>query len=102
MRPHKALFKETKLDSGLKLKLESLEQADSTEILSILGKCTVAVDGQMRRDLINAGGDVLEMNGESFTATVSSDDIYSCCRLGICYPASVVEENQIKVALITS
>ena len=79
--PDKALLKETKLDTPLKLKLESLERSDSAEVLTVFGNCMVDVNGAMRSDLINAGADVQEMKGDTFVATVSSDDLYHVAAL---------------------
>jgi hypothetical protein len=76
--------------------MESLERSDSIEVLSISGKCTLVVDGAMRRDLINAGADVQEMKGDTFAATVSSDDLYDVAALEFVSRLELLKEGKPK------
>ena len=48
----------------------------------------------MRRDLINAGADVQEMKGDSFIATVSSDDLYHVAALGFLTKLQLWQESE--------
>ncbi len=78
--PDRNLIMETKFDASLRQRVASLEEGD-TETLDILGKCSDTIDGMMQQAIIEAGADVETMNGDVFTAKVSSDDVYSVAAL---------------------
>ena len=79
--PDKVLLMETKFDAPLRQKMTALAEKESPEDILVLGKCAVKIDGVMRQSLVDAGADVRTMQGEIFTARVSSDDIYSVAAL---------------------
>lgn len=78
--PDRNLLMETKFDAPLRQALSSIEEGD-TETLSIIGRCAETIDGPMRQALTDAGADVETMNGDIFTAKVSSDDVFSLAAL---------------------
>jgi hypothetical protein len=79
--PDRNLLMDTKFDAPLRQKLASLQETGQTEELSIMGRCSAQIDGAMRQALVNAGGDVVTMTGDIFTARVSSDDVFSIAAL---------------------
>lgn len=79
--PDRTLLMETRFDAPLREKIASLAETDSTEELTVVGRCSGTVDAALRQELINAGAEVLNMTGETFTARVSSDDIFSVAAL---------------------
>jgi len=79
--PDRMLLSETKLDTGLKARMESLATAEQTEHLTIQGKCKAVIDGLMRSDILGAGADISVMKGDLFDATISSDDLFDLAAL---------------------
>jgi hypothetical protein len=79
--PDKNLLMETKFDEPLRDKMMVLSDSDQSEELTIIGKCITAIDGPMRQALVDAGADVKSMKGDSFEATVSSDDVFHVAAL---------------------
>ncbi|MBM2846653.1 MAG: hypothetical protein HW407_1965 [Bacteroidetes bacterium] len=79
--PDRVLLMETKFDAPLRQKMTALADREDPENLLVLGKCAGKIDGVMRQALVDAGADVRTMQGEIFTASVSSGDIYSVAAL---------------------
>jgi hypothetical protein len=79
--PDKALLMETKFDASLRQKISSIGENDLPQMLAVIGKCSDAIDGTMRQALIDAGADVYTMQGDIFTAGVSSENIFKIAAL---------------------
>lgn len=79
--PDRALLMDTKFDAPLRQKMASLTTAEQSEALLVMGSCAEMINGAMRQELIDAGAEVLSMNGDLFTARVSSDDLFSLAAL---------------------
>ena len=79
--PDKQLLMETKFDAPLRQKMTALAEKEDPEDLMVRGKCATTVDGIMRQALVDAGADVRTMEGDAFTAQVSSNDVYSVAAL---------------------
>lgn len=79
--PDKAMLLDTKFDAPLREKLSSFGEDAPPEMLSVIGSCTDTIDAVMRQNLIDAGANVQLMQGKTFTAKVSSDDIFSVASL---------------------
>lgn len=79
--PDKAMLLDTKFDAPLREKISSIGEDSTPEILSVVGTCTDTVDALMRQSLINAGADVQLMQGTTFTAKVSTDNVFDVAAL---------------------
>ncbi|MFN0159050.1 MAG: hypothetical protein ACKVRP_13385 [Bacteroidota bacterium] len=79
--PDRALMMETKFDAPLRQKMSTLANSDEPVELMVRGTCTETIDGPMRQALVSSGADVLTMNGDTFTAKVSSEDVFSVAAL---------------------
>lgn len=79
--PDKELLMETKFDASLRQKISSIGENDAPQVLAIIGKCDSTVDAMMRQDLIDAGATVQLMQGDVFTANVSSEDVFKVAAL---------------------
>ena len=77
----KPLLQKTKFDAGLREKVEMLAAADTTVDLLVEGKCNAAINGLMRQDLVDRGAEVQVMKGDTFTALISSDDLFDIASL---------------------
>lgn len=77
----KELLMETKFDASLKQKISSIGENDPPQMLTVTGKCDSTVDAIMRQDLIDAGAEVVLMQGDVFTANVSSQDVFKVAAL---------------------
>ena len=77
----KELLMETKFDASLKQKISSIGENDPPQMLTVIGKCDSTVDAIMRQDLIDAGAEVVLMQGDVFTANVSSQDVFKVAAL---------------------
>ncbi len=75
------LLMDTKFDAPLRQKIAAIRAAEGTEALTILGMCDNVIDGPMRQALVGAGADVQVMRGDTFTANVSSEDVFSVAAL---------------------
>ena len=79
--PDRNLIMDTKLDAPLRQKLAALMNSEQSEGLMVIGRCAEMIDGPMRAELIDAGAEILSMDGDLFTARVSSDDVLSVASL---------------------
>ena len=79
--PDREMLSDTKFDASLRQKISSMAEDADPQVLTIEGKCAAVIDAPMRQELIDAGADVQAMRGESFTASVSSADIFSVAAL---------------------
>ena len=79
--PDKELLRETKFSQPLRDNVASLEQADSTALLSVKGTCTTKIDGMMYSGIVGAGAENVIMEGNHFTAEVSSADVFDLANL---------------------
>ncbi len=79
--PDRELLRETKFSQPLRDKVASLEQADSTAPLSVRGTCTTKIDGMMYSGIAGAGAENVIMEGDHFTAEVSSADVFDLANL---------------------
>ncbi len=79
--PDRELLQETKFDATLRQKIATLANKEQSEELVVRGTCTETIGGLMRQALVDAGADVLTMAGETFTARVTSDDVFSLAAL---------------------
>ena len=79
--PDKATLMDTKFDAPLREKISSMGEDAAPEILAVIGTCTDTIDALMRQSLIDAGADVQLMQGHTFTARVSSADVFSVAAL---------------------
>jgi hypothetical protein len=79
--PNRSLLMDTKFDAPLRQKLATLQETGQTEEFSIMGRCSTPIDGAMRQALVDAGGEVVTMTGDIFTARVSSDDVFAVAAL---------------------
>ena len=79
--PNKELLMETKFDASLRQKVASIGENQPPQMLAVVGKCDSVIDAIMRQDLINAGADVQTMQGDVFTASVSSEDVFKVAAL---------------------
>lgn len=79
--PDKEMLMDTKFDASLRQKISSIGEDTPPETLAVIGKCVDTIDAIMRQDLIDAGADVQLMQGDIFTANVSSENIFSVAAL---------------------
>jgi hypothetical protein len=77
----KAAIVESKLDPSLRQKLSELHMEENTEPLSIFGKCTQAIDANMRERLRDTGATVEAVTGDIFTARVSRETLAKVSQL---------------------
>jgi len=77
----KELLKETKFSSALRERVTVLEQADSVAQIPIKGRCSAKIDGVMYQGIVGAGAENVIMDGGSFTADVSSADVFDVANL---------------------
>ena len=75
------LLMDTKFDVPLRQKVMALSTEERVEELSVIGRCNETINGDMRQGLIDAGADVLGMNGDMFAARISLDDVFSLAAL---------------------
>jgi hypothetical protein len=75
------MLSDTKFDVSLRQKISSIGENAEAQVLSITGNCTSVIDAPMRQELIDAGANVQTMNGETFTAEVSSEDVFNVAAL---------------------
>lgn len=93
--PDKALLMETKFDASLRQKISSIGENDPPQILAVMGKCSTTIDALMRQDLIEAGADVRTMQGDIFTANVSSEDVLKVAALDFVVQVQLSKESQL-------
>ena len=79
--PDREMLSDTKFDASLRQKIGSMAEDAEAQVLSIVGTCSSVIDAPMREELMGAGANVLTMTGETFTADVSTDDIFSVAAL---------------------
>ncbi len=79
--PDRATIMDTKFDAALRQKISSLGEDAPPETLAVIGKCVDTIDAVMRQKLIDAGADVQLMQGDVFTANVSSENVFSVAAL---------------------
>jgi len=79
--PDRNLLMETKFDAGLRQRVTVLSTEGRVEDLTLIGRCTEPINGAIRQQLIDAGADVLSMNGPLFTARIPSDEVFSLAGL---------------------
>jgi len=79
--PDKELLMETKFDAALRQKVSSIGENEAPQMLAVVGKCDTIVDANMRQDLMDAGADVVLLEGNNFTANVSSQDVFKMAAL---------------------
>ena len=79
--PDKELLKETKFSSALRQRVTVLEQADTVAQIPIKVTCSAKIDGIMYQGIVGAGGENVIMDGDRFTADVSSDDVFEVANL---------------------
>ena len=72
---------ETKCDPALRQELTNLARSGSSEILSILGKCSSELDDQMTQQLSTAGAEVQTTTDAIFTARVPSGRMVDVAKL---------------------
>jgi hypothetical protein len=72
---------DTKFDASLRQKIASIGEDAEAQVLSIVGNCSSVIDAPMRQELIDAGANVITMKGETFTAEISSEDVFSVAAL---------------------
>ncbi len=79
--PDKGTLMETKFDAALRQKLSSIAEEAPSQTLAVMGKCVMGIDAHMRQSLIDSGAEVQMMQGDIFTATVSSENVFKVAAL---------------------
>jgi len=72
---------ESKLDAPLRQRVTSIQESEMPEQLTVFGKCTSTIDGQMRQTLVEAGADVQTMTNDIFTANIPSNRVLDVAAL---------------------
>lgn len=75
--PDRATLMDAKFDAPLREKISAIGEDTPPEIFAVIGTCTDTVDAVMRQKLIDAGADVHLMQGRTFTANVSSENVFN-------------------------
>jgi streptomycin 6-kinase len=91
----KALLMDSKFDASLRQKMSTIGENDPAQNLAVLGKCSTTIDAAMRQDLIDAGADVGTMQGDIFTANVSSENIYKVAALEFVTQVQLSKESKL-------
>ncbi len=81
----------SKLDAPLRQKLTAQEQAKSSEPIRIIGKCTRAIEAQIKEELLQTGIELGVIAGAIFTASATPAQIQALAKLDI------VEQLQLSV-----
>src|SRR4030042_5996355 len=81
--PDRSLIMKTKLDAPLRREVAALQEGQTSEKLSILGKCVGMIDAPMREALVGAGAEVHTLGNDVFAATIPSDLILDVAALDI-------------------
>jgi len=93
--PDKAVVMETKFDAALRQKISSIGEEAPPEMLAVMGKCVMTIDAQMRQSLIDAGADVKMMQGDIFTANVSSENVFNVAALEFVTQLQLSKESKL-------
>ena len=93
--PDRAIL-DSKLDSPLKQMLSSVPEGAPSRMLVLVGKCSAIIDGAMRQDLVDAGAEVSTMNGDTFTAKVSSENVLNVAGLEFVVQLGLPRESDLK------
>ena len=81
--PDRSLIMETRLDAPLRREVAAHQEGQTSEKLSILGKCVGTIDAPMREALVGAGAEVHTLANDVFTATIPSDLVLDVAALEI-------------------
>lgn len=92
--PDKALLMDSKFDASLRQKLSSIGENDPSQMLAVIGKCSTTIDAAMRQGLIDAGAEVQTMQGDIFTANVSSTDVFKVAALDFVTQVQLAKESK--------
>jgi hypothetical protein len=79
--PDQSLLMKTKLGAPLRQRMTALQEKESPEKLSILGKCVSPIDGRIREDFMEAWAQVHTMTHDLFGATILSDRVLDVAAL---------------------
>jgi len=93
--PDKAVLMETKFDASLRQKISSIDENDPPQMLAVIGKCSEVIDATMRQALIDAGADVHTMQGDIFTANVSSENVFKVAAIDFVIQVQLAKESQL-------